>query len=481
MKSYRQLVSLLLLAAMLLSSCGKPAGGDDTDPVTEGETTVNEVTETAPDLPDVTFAGEEFRIMYRHGAHEYNIEDIWVEDLNGEVINDAVYERNLALEEKFKVKITPMPETSPVKQLSLNVLAGDDFCEILADRKIELFPLTVQNYAWNLKELRYIDFAEPWWDTNMAEQMTIGDSLYMMAGDFNLSSTTGATFIWFNKKIMTDNGIDMPYKLVNDGKWTIDRMKEMITAVSEDLNGDGKMRAGDRFGFLTQVPYRMLSGFGVQMTSRDDTNFPVLRTPDDRMYRSMEIISGIMNDKEHTISYDEMASGQDTSGYPHIYAFGRSKFAENQLLFFEGGISAANEFREMTSPYGIIPMPKLDEDQERYYNLVDEYATGWVIPSSSAKTEMTDILLEYMAYASSPLVDAVYEITLKSKRMDSPDDSEMLDLIRASTLYEITFVMNVGIRQMLEKAVASGNLASAFAADKDAISAKLEGFRTTAD
>ena len=300
----------------------------------------------------------------------------------------------------------------------------------------------------------------------------------MMIGDFNLSSTCGVTFLWFNKQLLTDNGFDMPYELVNEGKWTIDRMLEMVNSVSADLNGDMKMDVNDRYGFLSQVPYRMLSGFGVQLTSRDNDNFPVLLSPDDHMVRSMEIITKLMNDKEHTISYVEISQGQDTSGFPHIYAYGRSKFVSDQILFFEGVISAADELRNMKSPNGIIPMPKLDEEQDRYYNLVDEYATAWVIPSSSTKTEMTDILLEYMAYSSAPLVDAVYEITLKNKRMDAPEDAAMLDLIRETTLYEITFIMNVGIREMLENAVANGNLLSSFASSEEAIKAMMDSFRS---
>ena len=85
--------------------------------------------------------------------------------------------------------------------------------------------------------------------------------------------------------------------------------------------------------------------------------------------------------------------------------------------------------------------------------------------------------MEYMAYASAPLVDAVYETTLKGKRMDSPDDAEMLDLVRATTWYEITFVLETGIRPMLEAAVQSGNLASEYAASAPSISAKMEALQ----
>ena len=477
MKQGKQYLALLLLGAMLLSACG---GADDkeTDTVESVTAEGGVTTETGiiPDIPDVTFENEEFRIMYRYGSHAYNIEDIWVEGMNGEIINDTVYERNNTVEDKFGIKIVPLPEESPVEKLKIGVAAGDDFCELLADRKYELMPWVIEGYTMNLNDLQYIDFSKPWWDVNAVEQMSIGDRSCIMIGDFNLSSTCGATFIWFNKQILQDFGLEMPYDLARSGTWTIDKMITMVNTVAADLNGDQKMTAGDRFGFLSQVPYRMTTGFGVQLTERDEDNIPYLAPMNDRLAEAMNIVSSLMNDQEHTISYEEMAKGQDTSAYPHIYAFGRSKFAENQILFVECSIGFANELREMKTAYGILPMPKMDEQQERYYHIVDEYATGWVIPTTSSRTEMTDIVLEYMAYASSPLVEAVYETTLKGKRLDSPDDAEMLDLVRQTTWYEITFVLETGIRSMLESAVKSGNIASEYEKQSKKISKKLEDY-----
>lgn len=476
----KRLLLIALVVALLLSSCG---GGNTettttTDPAQVAETTETVVeTELTPDIPDVRYDDAEFRILYRYGAHAYNIEDIWVESLTGEVINDAVYNRNIAVEEKFGLKLVPIEEKSPVAVLKKNVTAGDDFAEILADRKIELFPLTMQDMALDLHNLEYTDFTKPWWDGNVAEQMNIGGKLYMMVGDFNLISTCGVTFMWFNKSMLTDYGFTSPYEDAFGGTWTIDKMLEMVNAVSVDLNGDGKMDANDRYGFLSQVPYRMTTGFGVEMIERDEDGYPNLAPMSERLVNSMEIVISLMNDKEHTISYEEMAKGQDTSAYPHIYSFGRSKFVTDQILFVESGISMADEIREMTSAYGILPMPKLDESQERYYNIVDEYATAWVIPASSTHYDMTDVVMEYMSYASDGLVDAVYETTFKAKRMQAKEDAEMLDLIRSTTCYELTFIMNVGVREMLEEAVKSGNIASSYEKKATMIQKTLDSYK----
>ena len=466
MKQNRNKITALLAASILLVSCST-APEQTVDPVetvqTQTETTAVTETGPRPDIPDVTYEGQEFRIMYRYGAHAYNIEDIWVESQNGEIINDTVVARNRDVEETFGITIIPMPEISPVAQLKANVLAADEFCELLADRCFELFPLTMENYTYDLNQLQYLDFSKPWWDSNAVEQLSVGDHSYIMVGDFNISSTFGATFLWFNKKLLSEYGFDMPYEMASNGTWTIDKMLEMVNTVSADLNGDGALNSQDRYGFLTQVPYRLTTGFGIQLTERNEENIPELAPMNNRLVDAMQIVTDLMKDEEHTISYERMAHGQDTSSYPHIFAFGRSKFVTDQILFLEAGIYFADEIREMESPYGILPMPKLDENQERYYHLVDEYSNGWVIPATSTKADMTSIVLEYMAYASAPLVDAVYETTLKVKRMDSNDDAVMLDMIRETTWYEITFVMDVGIRQMLESAVKSGNVASEYA------------------
>lgn len=89
---------------------------------------------------------------------------------------------------------------------------------------------------------------------------------------------------------------------------------------------------------------------------------------------------------------------------------------------------------------------------------------------------MTDVVLEYMLYASAPLVEAVYETTLKGKRLDSPNDAEMLDLVRKTTWYEITFVLDTGIRTMMESAVKNGNIASGYEKQSKKISKKLEDY-----
>ena len=122
----RKLISLLLAPLLLagtFASCSEQPSeaGDSSAPAVSGdaaeaasEETVPEETELQPDLPDVTLDGYAFRVLTRDTDH--HIKEVYAAELNGEVVNDAVYARNLNVEEKYNMKleaveVTESPET----------------------------------------------------------------------------------------------------------------------------------------------------------------------------------------------------------------------------------------------------------------------------------------------------------------------------------------------------------------------------------
>lgn len=147
-----------------------------------------------------------------------------------------------------------------------------------------------------------------------------------------------------------------------------------------------------------------------------------------------------------------------------MWVYARAEFfATDHFLFVQNGAGEAATFIEMDPGYGVLPNPKFDETQEQYYHLSDPFSCAWAIPGGNSKIEMTDVLLTAWAYNSKELVDAYYETTLKHKRYNSPDDSEMLDIIRASVRYEMSMLSDLGISGVISSAYSSGNLMSEYA------------------
>ena len=111
MKLTKQLTASLALL-MLLASCGD-AGSQpvQTQAVTESGTdavesvTIDPTAIYEPNIEAVDYGGDIFNIIYGDNDFEPNL-DVCAESTNGEPLNDAIYNRNLALKEKYNIDIT---------------------------------------------------------------------------------------------------------------------------------------------------------------------------------------------------------------------------------------------------------------------------------------------------------------------------------------------------------------------------------------
>ena len=101
MKYTKRVLVLLLCAAMLLPACGKDTQPEtestaDTDTVQHIETEPEETTRATmrDNLPsDLRYNGE--TVVYHVRGDENCIAEFQIEEMTGEVVNDALYKRNI--------------------------------------------------------------------------------------------------------------------------------------------------------------------------------------------------------------------------------------------------------------------------------------------------------------------------------------------------------------------------------------------------
>ena len=104
-----KVISAVLLSILILSSCGaQPAAEENRDisqtagDVPESEDTQTESeTSVQPVLPDIDRGGETITVLYREAMKN----EFMADDQNGEIVNDAIYKKNLAVEEQFNIKL----------------------------------------------------------------------------------------------------------------------------------------------------------------------------------------------------------------------------------------------------------------------------------------------------------------------------------------------------------------------------------------
>lgn len=472
----------LFLALLLLASCAvstdpeEPAQNSDGQSDASAETAEPETDDYPPcPVPDVTFDGKEFRVLYRQSGYAYDVDDAFSEGLTGEVVNDAVYNRNLTVETKYGVKLAPLAEVSPAETAAQDFMSGSQGYDCMTDCMISTFPYALKGYFYDVNTLTCLNPSDPWWDPNISRDLSVAGHLYIIAGDIITRPKCDARFIYFSKGVMDEYGIAYPYDLVKEGTWTIDRMAEMVSTVSTDLDGDGKITADDRVGLLKESAPNFLTGCGVTFTEPDEEGLPAVSCINERTIAAMEAVHALFDIPNCTLSYDESAKGRDMSGYPHMWQYVRAVFfATNHFLFVQNGADEAPTFRDMEPGYGVIPNPKLDEEQQNYYHLVDEWSCAWFLPAAPVDVEFTDQIFTAWAYHSRDVKEAYYEKTLKHKRLNAPVDAEMLDLIFSSLRYEISLICDLGVGQVINTAYSSGNLASTYAKNEKVINKKRQ-------
>ena len=267
MKKLLSLLIVLSMVAVLFAACsGDPAatkdnGGDKTAAATETKSDPNldewgrPLVDSA--LPaDLNFGGEVVNI-YCDKAHPT---DLTVEELNDDIINDAVYNRNIKVEEDLGVELNWIFSEAPAatrtfaSEVDAIVFNGTGDYDIVMGYGYFLpCAVTVNTYS-NLYDIPYLDFEKPWWNQIYVEEATLNGQMYTCVGDLSLSSTYGAGCIFFNKRLADEHykemgGSEGIYKLVIDGDWTIDKFTELVKDKWIDSDGDGQRSEGDFYGF----------------------------------------------------------------------------------------------------------------------------------------------------------------------------------------------------------------------------------------
>ena len=98
--------------------------------------------------------------------------------------------------------------------------------------------------------------------------------------------------------------------------------------------------------------------------------------------------------------------------------------------------------RSMETDFGIIPMPKHDDTQDRYYTCVLENMTVLGIPTSVKDPELSGLVLEMLAeegYKS--VVPTYFEKALGAKYVRDEQSNEMLDLILDTVWFDFAYLI----------------------------------------
>lgn len=451
-RTMTMLIALLMLVPTL-ASCS-----DNTPAETKETTAQQETAQTAestdasadesetederikPNIPEsADFGGDDITFL-----HWYNpawtetvrqSRDIYAEGITGEAINDAVYNRNVKIEDAYKVKIALQLEQSTdiASMVGQQVTAGDSTYDVVYQILSAAPALIQKSYFHNLFNVPNIDLEKPWWDQNSISSLSTMGILPLVSTSINVNDKDATAALAFNKTIAENNQLEDLYTLVREGKWTYDKLTEMAEATYNDSNGDGTMTPDDVYGFLggRDVIDSLYHGSGSQFITKNENDEFVFTFGTER---DVDVISkGI--DIVNSVWYFNHHAWKDQSDI--LY---RQIFETGHGLFFWMRLDDVTNMRAGDADFGIIPIPKYEEAQDKYYSLVSQHTTGLMsIPITCAGDElsMVGMVLEALAAESHyTLIPEYIETSLKTKNSRDAESADMLDIILGNRVFD---------------------------------------------
>lgn len=443
------LVLALLMMLSIMTACAE-SGDDQPDAVetttpapgadvpgdaTETTPAPEETTPATPDnLPaDLKYNNEQIDFLaWKQGVVEY-----YADEQNGDAVNDAIYYRNMTVEERLGVTLefneikgnsSAFQEYCQTVMTAVN--AGDDSYDALACYLRSAGVLTLQHGLEDLLSVEYVDFSQPWWPSSLTELNTVNDKLFFMSGDIATSLLYQMMFMIYNTQLGTDLALEDPQALALDGKWTQDKLLAMAAGAYADLDTSGDKTETDQYGlFSYQHPNLDIFYMGAGLNYIDPTDSGELILSDDIL---SEKSYGII-DKLNNIFYNSndgffTKSVSDTS----VLMAGTSLFYNitGQLL--------TQTFYNSEMSYSILPAPKYDEAQASYLTPVAFTHSMYCIPVSAKNADMSGAVLECMASEGyRQVTPALFESSFKYKYSKGENDAKIFELIRSGVVFDI--------------------------------------------
>lgn len=356
------------------------------------------------------------------------------EETVGDEVSDAVFSRNKQIEALYNVNIKCINQDiyDTPEYIRTQCMGGDVTVDVGYVIGSGVATLIGENLLNDLSAMQDMQIYEPWWGQKIREASQFGGSsvLWYAQSDISVTAFELTWCVAVNLDIVTNQNMENPYTLVKENRWTMEKLFEMAEAgMMPNVDGSYEYREDSSciMGFVTYGNFAMagINGAGCFLTKKDDVGNPVFSGEGERFLNVVEQWAKAF----HTTGLADEAQ-EDGYHYEDVFAKHRAFMAGIE-------IKATSKFRTVENHYGIVPVPKYNEEQTSYYSNVNYLAPLLVVPKTNVNSEKTGRILDTMAYMSyKELLPVYYNSNLAYKALGTPEALEMLNIIRDTRCFE---------------------------------------------
>lgn len=441
-----RLLLVLLALAMVLSTFAACATEDDeitaTDDPNATEAPTDDIIDddldpngyVKDDIPEGLNFQDDFNILAAstQKSHFYATEE------DTDTVSAALFKRNLTVEDRLGISFVwnlqpcyaSADKTAFAQMVETDAQAGNEIDGVIAYNLVP-YRLANKNLCVNLADTTYINLEKPWWPEEYLNTMKYKDQIFALVDNASVGTLTNLSGIFFNNEMLENKGIQSPYELVDKNEWTVSKLKELTKDTYEDKNQNGKPdKAEDVFGVMTSTAARITCWYyaaGIRFTNMDENGEIVLVDDVEYISNRLDSIIDLFGSNDNIIT----DSGQFVA------------FKEERVYFYLCVLSLCTNMvnNDIDIDYGVVPNPKFNSEQSRYYTHIPNCHDAFFIPKGAKDVDCSSAFIEAMASESYRQVNYVFfETNLKIRYAPDERLAEMYDLMRDTITFDFLYI-----------------------------------------
>lgn len=446
MKRFTKSLSLLLALLMLLSvtavfaGCGETQEGPDaTLPGDSAANSEGDSVEEDHRFDNVNYDGREFRIytstnISTMGKGNSNFLIEGTGETDGGLVNDAVLERNIQVEDLLGVELEftqiDLAYNAVAADIRRFTTSGTDEYDLVINDIYAYAELLIEgNFRNVLDEDCVFDFERPYWYKDYMDDLRLMDGYqYVLAGDYFIDILRDAHLLLLNKQIYLDHynrKADELYDVVTNFEWTYEKMNEIISDMYVDKNLNGTKDKGDQFGFMEPEFWGGSIPFSVSgnptFISRDEDGYPtVVLHEGDRANQLANAMGTLFNNDSASVALTTDADllTAFTQDECLIVGYQRLGSLENAIL------------RQMEGDAAVLPYPMLFASDKKYTTSAHDTTEMGAIMATSTDLAFISTVVEVLNRETAKiLIPVYYKECLQVQCVDDEKAAAIIDII----------------------------------------------------
>jgi len=453
-------LALLTVSAIFLSSCSNkvPSVSEPAESTTAAEETTVPVTEKVPEtiiihggdpdnkvyaeaylkaLPDKDFNGASF-IITAPDTSLFDPSEI-------RYLSKAVSERNIAVEEKFKVTVSNAKSDigKMLEDSKKNAAAEMFYSHVMAIPMKNTPDFSVYDLLMNLRSMPLLDLDRPYFNSSSIDALSLGHSTYGLSGEA-LPLSSGLSVLFFNKNIAEAAGIGDLYATALNGELTWDKVNEFYASAS----AAGFIPAVTDGGEDIDAVYVSV---GEKYVSSGESKIP-----------AVSIANFSMN--VAATQYRTIVNGADAAGVTKEDSL--NVFREGRVLFTVAKIGELDSLNGSAVKLGMLPMPKANADST-YRHLADGSSEVFTVSAGVTDSAMVSLVLTGLCAASYGVIREEFADYLHASTLPDSRSADVYELITENVYFDLAMAyaphypeIDGGTVSLVRQIVSTGDFSS---------------------